>query len=83
MVVHTFILFIFYMYLSTYIALCPCSAKRGPEEGIGNPLELELQKVLNPLNQCWELCPGPGRAMLLTSGPSLRLWFETGLAMEP
>lgn len=76
---HTFILFIFYMYLSTYIALCSAVPEGGQKRASANPLEL----VLNPLSQCWELCPGPGRAVLLTSGPSLKLWFETGLAMEP
>lgn len=57
----------------------PAVPEGGQKRASANPLEL----VLNPLSQCWELCPGPGRAVLLTSGPSLKLWFETGLAMEP
>lgn len=44
----------------------PAVPEGGQKRAPADPLALELQKVLNPLSECWELCPGPGGAVLLT-----------------
>lgn len=70
--------FLFYMYWVFCLNVCVCvmympvalgSQKRGSD-----PLEMELQVVVNHHVQCWELDPGPRQGQVVPLPAEAFLW---------